>query len=354
MIYLGVFVFISIYLYYVENKKSINFFKQLIVWFPAFFVYVIVPSLQFKVGTDYNTYYNYFFNHEYSLYLDKNEILYYYLMEFVVFIGDPQFQFILISFIQGLLFFYILFLLKNIGFKSWLVFLIFFLVTGMYHNQMNLLRQYVSIYIFIISVIFLYRSEYVKVGLNSILSFFIHGSSIIPSISLFFLKAIKIKNNKILFFIFIFSFLFWSLDYSAIIFNVLEFSGLHYISYIDTQYSEGRSINGILTKFYFLPIILLFWIMYTRTRNESDFFSFIIFIFSLTYFMFLQSTSFDLLMRIWDYFNFFIIFPIYYVLSKLNRFNSFIIFLYILFFYILKVLFFPMAEYEYHLYLGWF
>lgn len=326
----------------------------MIVWLPAFFIYTIVPSFQYETGTDYSTYYNYFFNNDHYSYIERNELLYYYLVEFVKLIGDPQFQFILISLIQGFLFFYILFLLKIIGFKSWLVFLIFFLSTGMYNNQMNLLRQYICIYFFIINFILIYKSSYMAVGFNSILSFLMHASSIIPNTLLVFINYFRIKNKKILLYVFLTSFFFWSVDYSSIISDFLNAYNFRYSLYLETEYSEGRAVDGILTKFYFLPIIVIFWYFYIKDKNVDNFFSFAILIFSLTHFMFLQALSFDLLMRVWDYFIFFIIFPIYYVLNRSRGFTLILILIYILLFYVLKVVFFPVAEYDYDFYMGWF
>src|SRR5690606_7432606 len=127
-----------------------------------------------------------------------------------------------------------------------------------------------------------------------------------------------------------------------------------YSLYLETEYSEGRAVDGILTKFYFLPIIVIFWYFYIKDKNVDNFFSFAILIFSLTHFMFLQALSFDLLMRVWDYFIFFIIFPIYYVLNRSRGFTLILILIYILLFYVLKVVFFPVAEYDYDFYMGWF
>lgn len=355
MIYLAVFLSISLYLYTVEKKVAKNFLPQFIVWLPAFIVFVSLPALQNGVGTDYEVYFNYFYNNGHILHLNRGEALYYYLVKLVIFLGDPQIQFVLVSLVQGALFFYLLFLLKNLGFKSWLVFLIFFLATGIYHNQMNGLRQYICVYIVPIAAIYVYQKEYLKFGSWSFVSSLIHVSSLIPNLSLYFLSLIKIKNKIILFLIFVLSFFVYSIDYSSYIFSFLEFFEIRYLTYADTKYSEGRSLLSLATKFYYMPVVLLFWFYYLKDKTKSsDILSFFVLIFSLTYFMFLQSKDFDLLIRIWSFFNFFIVFPLYYIMVKCNRISFLIVMLYLLLFYILKVIFFPVAEYDYSFYRGWF
>lgn len=349
-------------LFYVEDHKSEKFIKQFIYWFPGFCVFTFFPAMQSGVGTDYETYFNYFYNNEHTLYLNKNEIIYYYVVELTKFIGDPQFQFILISVVQGLLFFYLLFLLKSEGYKSWLIFIIYFLCTGMYHNQMNGLRQFICVYIVPISVIFIYKNKFLNFSFFSFFSFFVHSSSLFSSffvITLSRLRKYFIGKKILLLILFILSFGFYLVDFKKIIIYFLEFFNLRFLSYVDTKYAEGRDILGLLTKFYYLPIIILFWFFYLRNTKNSRFLNseindFFILIFSLTYFMFLQALSFDLMLRIWGYFNFFIIFPIYYVFVRCTKFSFALILIYILIFYLAKVLFFPVAEYEYFFYKDWF
>ncbi|OAL82334.1 hypothetical protein AY607_12260 [Acinetobacter sp. SFA] len=358
MIYLFVFFFVTFYLYFVEKYTSPKFIKQFILWLPAFVVFVFFPAMQSGVGTDYETYFQYFFNHDHDLYLKKNEILYFYIIEFSNFFGDPQVQFIIVSVIQGFLFFLLLYLLKQNGYKAWLIFLIYFLCTGMYHNQMNGLRQYICIYIVPILAIFAYKNKFISLFNFSFISFFIHASSLMSSVLIIIFKRLNnftLYKKNILFFIFLLTAPIYFIDFKSIFISALEFFNLRFISYMDTRYVEGAGYSKIITKFYYLPIVLLFWFYYLRdNKSDTGMNHFFILIFSFTYFMFLQSLSFELMLRVWSYFNFFLIFPIYYVLQRSSNLTFFLILIYFLIFYIVKVLIFPVAEYEYHFYSDWF
>lgn len=357
MIYLLILFFITFYLYSVEKYFSLNFWKQFVLWFPAFVIFSIFPGLQYNVGTDYQTYFQYFYNNEHELYLTKNELIYYYIVEFSKFFGNPQAQFLIVSLIQSILFFYLLFLLKVEGYKSWLVFLIFFLCTGIYHNQMNGLRQYICVYGVPIIAIHLYRKSYLKSLGFSIISFFIHASSLITSFLLYIFSRFKgVYSAKTLFFIFCSTFFLYLLDFKSLIIFILDFFDFRYLLYMDTQYFEGGNLFKLITKMYYLPIIFIFWFLFLKdgTLKDNKLNSFFIFIFSITYFMFFQAMSFELMSRVWQYFNFFLVFPIYYVFVRCNKISFLLILIYILIYYIAKVLFFPAAEYEYNIYRGWF
>lgn len=358
MVYLFILCFVAFNLFYVENYKSAKFIKQLIYWFPGFVVFFFFSAMQFGVGTDYETYFNYFYNNEHVLYLTKKEILFYYIVEFSRLFGDPQFQFIIVSFIQSVLFFYLLFLLKIEGYKTWLIFLIYFLCTGMYHNQMNGLRQYICIYIVPILAILAYKNKFISLFSFSFISFFIHASSLMSSVLIIFFERLNkfiLYKKNILFFIFMLTAPIYFIDFKSIFISALEFFNLRFISYMDTRYVEGTGYSKIITKFYYLPVILLFWFYYLRDKKlDTGMNHFFILIFSFTYFMFLQSLSFELMLRVWSYFNFFLIFPIYYVLQRSSNLTFFLILTYFLIFYIVKVLIFPVAEYEYHFYSDWF
>lgn len=58
---LSIFMMISLYLYQVEKIKVAGFWRQFIIWFPAFIIFAFL-YFQDGVGTDYETYYNYFYN----------------------------------------------------------------------------------------------------------------------------------------------------------------------------------------------------------------------------------------------------------------------------------------------------
>lgn len=356
--------FVGIYLYCNETKKYRNFLNQLLAWLPVFVVFVFFPSFQYGVGTDYETYYNYFYNNGHNLHYYRGEYLYYYLVEVVKYLGEPQLQFFIVSFIQGFLFFYLLFILKKQGYKSWIIWFLFICCTGLYHNQMNILRQSICIYMVLISVvifnsnIFGVRKKTILISLNFLIPIFLHLSSVFASLILIISKLTFIKNKKYVFLLFLISIPIYSINFSSFIPNILDFFNLRYISYVDSEFSEGRSLLSVLTKIYYVPLIFYFWYLYLKD-NKDDYLSsknflFIIYIFSVSYFLFLQAMDFGLVARIWQYFNFLIVFPLYFVIVRSNSFYRLLVFLYLIIPYLAKILFFPSAEYEYILFRGWF
>ncbi|QFS16088.1 EpsG family protein [Acinetobacter indicus] len=364
MIYIFVLFFIGIYLYGNESKKYSNFLNQFIAWFPVFLVFSFFPSFQNQVGTDYLTYFNYFYNDGHQLHYDRGEYLYYYLVELVKFIGEPQLQFFIVSIIQGILFTYLLYMLKINGYKSWLIWFLFMCTTGIYHNQMNILRQAICIYLVLISVVIMGAENVTKKNkififlFNFLISFFLHLSSIFANLIIFFSKITFSKKRLLFAFLFIMSIPIYSLNLTAVITNILEFFNLRYISYIGSDFAQGRSILNILTKVYYLPVILIFWFLYIFDKKDDylskNLFSMMIYIFSFTYFLFLQAMDFGLISRIWQYFNFLLIFPLYFVYVRINNFYKLILIVYLIIPYLLKVLFFADAEYSYYFYKGWF
>lgn len=353
MIYLFFLFIICIYLLAVENIKTTSFAKQFIIWFPAYIFFIILPSFQNGVGTDYEVYRSYYYNNGHFLHAEKGEYLYYYLVEFTNSLGDPQFQFIIVSLIQGFLFFHLLFLLKKKGYKSYLIFFLYFTCTGIFHNQMNGLRQFICVYLILINSIIIYDGKINKFFVNSILAFFIHLSSVFSNLLLLLFNVKKQYNKKIIFSFFVISLFIYLPNYKYFIFNMMDYFGLRYLSYIDSEFSEAQNLISILTKLYYLPVIGLFWVFYLQDKVVRPFFDYMILIFSCTFFMFLQAIDFVLIARVWQYFNFFLIFPLYYVFKHSNRVINFFIFLYIIMFYMAKVVFFPSGEYEYFFYYSW-
>ncbi len=73
MIYISIFIFITIYLYLLERIKINSFLAQLTIWLPAFLVFFIPMAIQDSVGTDYETYKLMYYDSDFSLYLIKGE-----------------------------------------------------------------------------------------------------------------------------------------------------------------------------------------------------------------------------------------------------------------------------------------
>ncbi|MFW2056738.1 EpsG family protein [Acinetobacter haemolyticus] len=358
-VYLFVLFAVSVNLYFTEKLASDKFMKQMFLWFPAFIIYSIPLAFQYDVGTDYFAYYNNFYDGGHLLFFTKQEYIYYYLQEFVIFLGEPQLQFIFSSIIQSVLFFYILFILKKKGYNSFLLFFIFFLITGMYHNQMNGIRQYIAIYCFIVYCLLFLDKKYLQSLFFLVIGFYFHKSILIPLLYfipfLFFKPVLLSKSFSYLVVIFFAGLLFHFFNWTFIVQSVLESLSLNYAHYLDSEYGEGRSIIGFLTKFYYTPLFLWFFIIFYKKKLDNYNVS-LLMLWALTCFIYIQGIYFSLFIRTWAYFTFFMVFPVYYLMLhyKKNFLILFLIVLYMFIAYLLKISVFAVGEYDYNFYRGWF
>ena len=355
MIYILIFTFITIYLYFSERIKANNFLLQLIVWFPAFLVFFLPMAIQDSVGTDYESYKLMYYDNDLSLYLIKGEFFLIEVVNLAKFFGDPQFIFVIFSFLISLSFFYSLFLFKKLGFSPWLIFLIYFLVTGLYQTSFNVLRQSLVFSFLVLLIYWIVKKENLKFFAGIILLGFVHKTVYLYSVLYFLFK--KIPSKKIVFYIFLVSMFFYALFNQKILLSyilnapiVASLTG-NYSYYIDTDFFEAGKIASVLIKLYYLPVFFCFWFFYLRDKKEDVFFDFSIFVWSVTYFMFLQMMYIEIYFRIWNMFSLLCILPIYYLFQILYRKNIWLLGFLVLYLFLpffVKVFVFPSAEYEYN------
>jgi hypothetical protein len=354
LFYFCVGVIITIYLYIIENIKTKNSFELLFLLFPVFYIYTIGPAFQYGVGSDYFHYLRMYTVEVEERLFYAGEYSFYYIVKFLRYfeLGE-QSMYIVTSIIQASLFFIILEKLKKYKFKRWLVFLIFFIVTGIYFNQMNTLRQFVAILSAPIFFIYLYEKKYFKVVLISLFALSFHSTFIIIILFGSIFIFLKNFNKKIVFIIFLISpivLLFIFPLFAQIIFESLF---PVYAKYLNTDTS--RALRIVVVKVYYIPIIFLFWFIYIKDKMyysyNSVFFKYIIILFSLTSFFYLLDFSVFMHGRIFQYFYFFYIFPIYYLIEYFYTKKYFILLqiisLYISLPFFLKIFVFKLQEYSY-------
>lgn len=348
MIYLLIFLSSLIYIYINERKLDrVSFVKFFFILSPVFIFYWVPLAFQKGVGTDYYEYYNYFYNNYHYQYFEKKEYLYYYLVEFTKFIGVPQFQFISISFIQSILFFIILYKIKKYGYVLWIFFIIFFLVTTIYNNQMNGLRQYVVVMCLPIIVMLLHEKKYIKFIICSFFAANFHISVIPVIFFIIFVNYLsKIVSNKLIVVFFVISPLFYLFDFSEIIFNFMDNNNIFYSNYKDSDYNDVSNFSDMALKLVPLPFFALFCFKYWHEYESNLLFKKFLIIWSLTFFMFLMNMHLGMAGRFYIYFTFFTVFPIYYLFVK-NKTMALIFLIYYFIFYSAKVLFFAKNEYLY-------
>ncbi len=355
MYYLVVLFICTGFLYFLEKKeisKSNNF---LIGLFPIMCLYFVLPAFQYNVGSDYTSYiWIYETTNRIELYsFLHHEYGFYYLIKVLQYFNlDSQSIFIVFGFLDTVLLFTILMMLKKYRFKLWLVFLLFFTISTIYHNQMNGLRQYIAILSTPILLILIYEKKYLKSILISLFALSFHKSFIMILMLVPILIYIKRFNPLQLFKVsltipFVILFIF-----PIFITVLVEFIFPIYKIYL---ISSEFNIKSILSKIYYLIFIAYFWYIYLNKKVISsidrDIFKFMIVILSITYCSYLVDVSTPMYGRFFQYFQFFYIFPIYYImeyniLHKNHKVSIFIVLMFLIP-YLLKILVFPISEYSY-------
>ncbi len=351
--YLFVLFFCSLYLYFLENKNiKINFIST----FPCFLVYFLVAGLQYQVGTDYNNYIRIYNSiHLQEKYFTSGEYIFYFTVKALTKLNfHYQSLFLLFSLFQSLPIFIYLYILHNkFKIKPWLLFFLFFCITGIYNNQLSGIRQYAALTLLpLLTYYIFYNRIFMAILLISIAIGF-HQSALI-FIIIFPLAYVYKRFNLNPFYIFILTIPLY-IYIPDIAISLVDIFHIKYISYQDSIFFKPQPLINIITKLYYLPLILYFFYIYRRTesyeRKNNNYIGFCIFIMSALYFLFLMSYKIGLFYRISSYFWFFTIIPIYYLaihkLSK-NKITDFIIIiLFVLLPYILKTTILAKGEYQY-------
>lgn len=351
MVYLSLCFFCSLYMYSVQNYKA-NF----IVLLPPFILYFLISALQYNVGSDYFSYL-YIYENQWVLgrYFESGEYFFYYLNILLKeFDFSGQSIFFVFSFLQSIFIFIYFDELKKKGYVVWVLFLIFFVVTNIYNNQMNGIRQYTSLTLLPLLTILIYNRNYVYFVFLIAVAMSFHSSSLIFVFLFFFVFFYK-YFYRYYFIIFILSipFYFFIAKYTPIL---LDASGVRFSSYIESDYFGAGNYITVITKVYYLPALLFFYYLYGKARGNrggfyfEGYFSFLIFIFTCTYWSFLMSLDIAILSRVSSYFWFFIIFPLYYVGIFFHKrdFVKFVLyFIYLVAPYAAKVTFLAKNEFLY-------
>lgn len=344
------------WLNFTEKIKTSHFFVQLVIWLPVIILYAIPLYFQKNIGTDYHTYYNYFFNNNYLLYVSKGEYIFYYIVLLTRYLDHPQILFVIIGTIQFLLFFYTLYLLKKRGYKSWLLFFLFIVVTTIYNNQMNGLRQFIVVNAMLLFVILLSERRFFKSFLLSVLGLLFHKTSFIATGLIFVLKKYLPYSSKKILFIFIISAFLFSINYldyiQILISNPYLRSYLHYLSRSENIFKLDMA--SVMGKLYFVPILLYFYFIVFKSKKKLSGFEILSSkIVATTYFLFIQAGYFDMFLRLWQYFNVFMIVPIYLVINWAIQKKQFNLVLFMVCYvslpYLYKIIFVAEREYSFNL-----
>lgn len=357
------FVFFALSLFYMPSVKlgRATPFAFSFLLLPIFVLFVTIPSLQYGVGTDYFSYAE-IYEHGYKAteYLASNEYLFFYLIEGLKSLGLGyqwmHFSFYLIN--ASCLFLFLFYFGYKQGNETWLLFLLVLAVSGVFFNQMNTLRQHVGVFAFPLILAFVFYGRYFLAMVFFFLAFFFHGASVILLcfVPLFFLK--KIKRWHVVFFAIASPFSYYFLSgelFSSVVKEVLP-SYYFYLSYYD---NSGFGFFDMLPKLYYVPIFLLFLLLYNEKNDvfifknieAVEFFKRMSLVWATSCFTILLALKFDIAIRVYQYFVFFYCFPIYYVLLLMLRKRWYLLFFgffaYVILPFFLKITIFAKAEYIY-------
>ncbi len=360
MVYLFFFLSTITFLAIIEENMNLTKFTFFTVLFFSLLYVYSLQALQFNVGTDYFTYKSYYTNEtSLELYFRKGEFLFYYLyLSLINFSFGEQSIFYVSAIILMLFLWLFCIYAKCQKVRIWLVIYIFLFVTGIYHNQMNGLRNQLAIALFPIIFVFLSDRKWFFAVSSLFLALFFHASSVIGAF-LFVLRYLytKINFQHNVLKVFVASLLIYMFLPNFI--NVIVGAIFpRYVHYINSSYAEPVSLFNILTKLYYAPLLLISLIKYRKETNikyVSNFFSFGMFVFCCTYWVFITMYKYGFMFRAYQMFVFFYIFPIYYLLENAMKnkkivFTS-VIFTYLSLPYFFKTLIIPKGEYLFQSYI---
>lgn len=306
----------------------------------------VLPGLQFEVGVDYNTYAEIFKAHG-ELFNENSEYFFYYLILLLSNLGfHYQSFFILISIINAIILITIIEKLADHDFDRWLIFLFVFSVTGVLHNQMNLIRNYSASFVFILAFIYRLEGKFLAVLLLSVLGMTMHNTFFLALTTLVIPQSYcnkKFYKNYIVGFLLTILF---GLSELPIILALELFP--QYSSYFTTNIHDIQ-IASFISKTLNIPIHVLFlFLIRDKIHNLNDFELKIIWFWSITSNLYILLIFYEPATRIYIYFQLLNTIPYYFLFKEIKKIpGKVILLLYALAPYLYKIVVFNSAEYSY-------
>lgn len=338
--------------FYKVSKKN-KYLTYCIYLIPVWSIWLIICGGQDGVGTDYHSYYEIFSN-PYLLftYYYKQEYLFAWIVEAINYFNlPPQTGFFIFYFIGFLI---ILKILSKLHHKTIFIFILLYLTySTAFNNQLNGLRQYISLYIGTLAIMQLYSKNGVRYFIISIIF-----ASLIHKSALFFIPFILLKykytkfSYKILLYILIGSVLFSLFGSYDWIWSKLDFIiPKQYMVYVGGSFDNPHGLSKMITKLIFVPFYYYsLRLLKIGELKEYDLYLYIVGFIGYSIRLFFMDNI--ILNRIGVSFILISIIPVYYLLRSLylrKKYSVFILScLFIISFYLSKVLIFPSQEYLYN------
>lgn len=317
---------------------------------PLLLLWLIISGGQDSVGTDYESYMYIFEGNQLDYYMEKHEYLFVAIVSLCNAIGI-QGQALFYVF-YGIIFCFLFLILQRFPQKQIFIFVVlYFTITNLFNNQLNGLRQAISIYIGTYAALLIFEDKKFKAFLAILVAMLIHQSAAILIIFYLF-KSLTSR----LFYKQLLICLLVAVGLSI----VLKPSSVEFLApYLPEAYMwhilggavEEKELMLKMTKYMFIPIYILALMQFKESKHSN--WEKLLFKSGWIGFCFrLSLLNLTLVARIADYFLILSIFPILLYIDYLCRSHKTFLFVVILFFlsifYCLKVTYFAHAEYLYN------
>lgn len=316
---------------------------------PLLLLWLMISGGQDSVGTDYESYMYIFEGNQLDYFKGKHEYLFVAIVSLCNAIGI-QGQALFYVF-YGINFVFLFFILKRFSIRRIFIFvLLYFTITNLFNNQLNILRQATAIYIGTYATFLVFETKYIKALFFILIATFIHQSAIILLL-LFCFKCLTYKLTPRL--------LLLCLVIAVCLSIILQVDFFSFLTpFLPDDYAwhimgGGTSERGILqkmTKYIFIPIYLLAWQYFRDNKLTKD----EVWLFKIGWLSFclrLSVINVTIISRVSDYFLILSIFPILLYLDHLMVVRKTFLFVSIIFFlslfYSLKITIFATGEYLY-------
>lgn len=349
MVYIINVLISCVYIYMLKKEKRMKFF----FFFPVIIIWTLILGLQYGVGTDYFSYIA-IFQEEGILdsYFSRGEFIFFYFVKILKFFFDsPQSFFIFVGLFDSCLFY--VYLKKMIKYRlikmkyTYMYIFLFLCFSTIFYNQMNLIRQYINIYLLGLLCFYMYYNEYFNYFITWCIGLNIHRSFFIMVLLFNFKKFIKWIDFKKLKVLLIIGFIFSLLPLEEILKKIIILIP-RYGHYANAYFFVALPLKKKITKLIYFP----FYIFSLKLlKREYGIKSFMLKVGILSYILKIVTLQVEVVSRVGEYFSLVAIYPMYLLIENWMRkkmYLKIVIFCGSIFLiFVLKVLIFPTGEYLY-------
>lgn len=311
---------------------------------PIFIVWILICGGQDNVGTDYPAYIR-LFNGES---LDRYEPGFVFIVNACLSFGIKGQAIYFVFYAIG--FFFLGLVLRRIDIKYVFIFILLYIsVSGLFNNQLNILRQVITTYIGSYGVLLMLDNKKFRGSIIILLASSIHFCGLL--FFLFFLNRIVAALNKRRMILCVLCALILSFVFTSEMLNHLDFLIPNiYIKFLNSGAIESRSFILKITKYLFVPLYLAALFKYDKdlvlSSTEQKLFKWGIVSLCLR----LSLLNMTIISRASDVFLIVSLYPLLYYFRYLylkHKRRWGLAVCYVVGLYFAKVLLFPSAEYSY-------